>query len=595
MSTETRASGDPASAGDGATAAATVAARGAALGAAEARFCADWLQGASAAPEFAALFRSLIAGLSRDPERMQALQQRHYAERLALWRHFAAPGLAGPELPEPDPDPRFRAREWREIAWFDYLRRSYGLTTRWLRDLIALADVDASTRRRLEFYAQQFADAASPSNFAATNPEALQLAFATSGESLARGLANLLQDAAKGRVSMSDESAFEVGRNVAVTPGAVVYRNELIELLQYRPLTAQVHRRALLIVPPCINKYYILDLRPENSFVRYAVENGLTVFMLSWRDVAASCAHLAWDDYIQDGVVRAIAVVRSISGEARLNALGFCVGGTLLAAALAVLRRKRRRPAASLTLLASLLDFADPGDIGVYIDEAYVCARERELGTGGIFPGSRLASAFASLRANDLVWRYVVDNYLKGRTPAPFDLLYWNSDSANLPGPMYAYYLRHMYLENALRSPNALSMCGVPVDLGRIDLPTYVLAAEADHIVPWRSAYASARLLGDEVTFVLGGSGHIAGVVNPPQPPRRNYRTGAFGADDPERWLSASQAHPGSWWPHWAAWVKARSGALAAAPRQPGNARHAEIEAAPGRYVRASAERTASA
>ncbi len=573
----------------------SIAEKLAALSTAQARLHTEWLHSFGPAPEFATLFHSLIAAVARDPERVQAVQQRYYAEQLALWRHFAAPGLTGSDLPEPEPDVRFRAPEWRDIAWFDYVRRSYAAATRWLRELIALAEADTATRRKLEFYAQQFIDAASPSNFAATNPEALAAAFATGGESLARGLRNLLADAAKGRVSMSDESAFEVGRNVAVTAGSVVYRNQLIELLQYRPLTAQVHKRPLLVVPPCINKYYILDLRPENSFVRYAVENGLTVFMLSWRDIPASAAHLSWDDYVQDGVIRATEVVRSISGEARLNALGFWVGGSLLAAALAGLRRKRRRPAASLTLAASLLDFADPGDIGVYVDENYVRARERDLGAGGVFPGSRLASAFASLRANDLVWRYVVENYLKGRTPPPFDLLFWNSDSANLPGPMYAYYLRHMYLENALRCPDALSMCGVPVDLGRIGLPAYVLATAGDHIVPWRSAYASARLLGSDLTFVLGGSGHIAGIVNPPQPPRRGYRTGAFEGDDPDRWLSASEAHTGSWWPHWLAWVKARSGPLAAAPRQPGNARHAELEAAPGRYVRESAERAARA
>jgi polyhydroxyalkanoate synthase len=573
---------------------ASIAEKLAALSAAQARFHTEWLHSFGTAPEFATLFHALLAALARDPERVQAVQQRYYAEQLAVWRRFAAPGLAGCELPEPEPDARFRAPAWRDIAWFDYLRRSYAAAARWLRDLVALAEVDAAMRRNLAFYTQQFIDATSPSNFAATNPEALAAAFSTGGESLVRGLTNLLADAAKGRVSMTDESAFEVGRNVAVTPGSVVYRNELIELLQYRPLTAQVHRRPLLIVPPCINKYYILDLRPENSFVRYAVENGLTVFMLSWRDIPASAAHLRWDDYIQDGVVRATEVVGSVSGEARLNALGFCVGGTLLAAALAVLRRRRRRPAASLTLLASLLDFAQPGDIGVYIDESYVCARERDLGAGGVFPGSRLASAFASLRANDLVWRYVVESYLKGRTPPPFDLLYWNSDSANLSGPMYTYYLRHMYLENALRRPDALSMCGVPVDLGRIDLPTYVLATEGDHIVPWRSAHASARLLGSDLTFVLGGSGHIAGIVNPPQPPRRHYRTGAFEGD-PDRWLAASQVHPGSWWPHWLAWIKARSGPLAAAPRQPGNAHHAEIEPAPGRYVRERAERAAHA
>jgi polyhydroxyalkanoate synthase len=585
MSTERSAHGtDPAAAGASALADTLTN-----LSAAQTRFCADWLHGFGAIPAYASLFTALVAAVARDPERVRAVQQRYYDEQLALWRWFAAPGTATAAPPEPEPDPRFRAPEWRDIPWFDYLRRAYAIASRWLHETIAVAELDAPTRRKIAFYIQQFIDAAAPSNCAATNPEVLALAFETGGASLARGLANLLHDAAQGRVSMTDESAFEVGRNIGVTPGSVVYRNELMELLQYRPTTPRVHRRALLIVPPCINKYYILDLRPENSFVRYAVENELTVFMVSWRDIPEPAAHLAWDDYIEAGIVRALEVVRDISGEARLNALGFCVGGTLLAAALAVARRKRRRPAASLTLLASLLDFADPGDIGVYIDEAYVCACERDLGAGGILPGSRLATAFASLRANDLVWRYVVENYLKGRSPRPFDLLHWNSDSANLPGPMYAYYLRNMYLRNALREPDALTMCGVPVDLGRIDLPTYVLATEGDHIVPWRSAYASARLLGDDVTFVLGGSGHIAGVVNPPQPPRRHYFTGALDTDDAEQWLQSSHRHAGSWWPHWLAWIKARSGASIES-RRPGNARYAEIEPAPGRFVRSAAK-----
>jgi polyhydroxyalkanoate synthase len=558
----------------------------AALTAAQGRFFGDWLRQFGTAPGFDSFFQALVGAAARHPERLSAIQQRYYTEQLALWQRLAASGTERLQDSEPDPDPRFRAPEWRELPWFDYLRRSYALTARWLHDLLGLLEGDDRTRRKLAFYVTQWVDALAPSNFAATNPEALKLAFATRGESLARGLANLVQDAAKGRVSMTDEAAFEVGRNIGVTPGFVVYRNELVELLQYRPRAAQVYRRALVIVPPCINKYYILDLRPDNSFVRYALDHGLNVFMLSWRDVTPALGRFTWDDYLEQGVIRALDVARAISGESRINALGFCVGGTLLAAALAVLRRKRRRPAASLTLLASLLDFTDPGDIGVYIDEAYVRACERDLGSGGILPGSRFTAAFASLRANDLVWRYVVDNYLKGKSPPPFDLLFWNSDSANLPGPMYAYYLRNMYLANALRTPDALSMCGVPVDLGRIDLPAYVLATQGDHIVPWRSAFASARLLGPEVTFVLGASGHIAGVVNPPQPQRRLFRTGRFESDDADAWLQAAQAHTGSWWPHWLAWIQARSGALAPAPQRLGSERHPEIEPAPGRYVR---------
>ncbi len=567
----------------------------AALASAQARFSAAWLRDHASAPSFETLFRALVTALAADPPKLAALQSRYYARQLELWQELAAAGPARAQDAAPEADPRFRASEWRELPWFDYLRRSYALGADWLRELIAAAEVDAPTRRKLEFHAQQFIDAAAPSNFAATNPEALKAAFESGGASLARGLQNLLADAAKGRVSMSDESAFEVGRDIAVTPGAVVYRNELFELLQYRPLSPRVHAQALLIVPPFINKYYILDLRPENSFVRYAAEHALSVFLLSWRNIPAALGRLTWDDYVEDGVRQAIEIVRAISGQDKINALGFCVGGTLLATTLAVMRRKRRRPAASLTLAASLLDFADPGDIGVYIDEAYVCECERRLGSGGLVPGSRLAAAFASLRANDLVWRYVVEHYLKGRSPAPFDLLYWNSDSANLPGPLYAWYLRQMYLANALRNSDALTLCGVPVDLRRIDLPAYVLATEADHIVPWRSAYASARLLGEQLTFVLAGSGHIAGVINPPQPARRRYRTAAVTSDDPDAWLAAATSTPGSWWPHWLAWIEARSGPLVAAPESLGNARYRELEPAPGRYVRESAAEAAKA
>src|SRR5690606_14492876 len=350
MSIEPGAAGAPA-AGPGPTNAAQAAA---ALSQAQARLCGNWLHRFGAAPPHQTLFAALVSAAVHAPQRVQAVQERYYADPLALWRH-----LAGAAAPPSEPagigsDARFRAPEWRELAWFDYLRRSYALMSRWLRELVALAEVDAATRRKLEFHAQQFIDAVAPSNFLATNPEALKLAFASGGESIARGLANLSQDAARGRVSMTDEGAFEVGRDIALTPGSVVYRNELIELLQYAPRGARVHRRPLLIVPPCINRYYILDLRPENSFVRHAVENGLTVFMLSWRDVPEALSHLTWDDYVEQGVGRAIEAARAIGGDARINALGFCVGGTLLACALAVARARRRRPAASLTLLASL-------------------------------------------------------------------------------------------------------------------------------------------------------------------------------------------------------------------------------------------------
>jgi polyhydroxyalkanoate synthase len=384
---------------------------------------------------------------------------------------------------------------------------------------------------------------------------------------------------------MTDESAFEVGRNLATTPGSVVYRNPLIELIQYAPTTSKVAKRPLLIVPPCINKYYILDLQPENSFVRYAVGEGHTVFMVSWRNIPSELGGLTWDDYLEQGVLAALDVACEITGGKTVNALGFCVGGTLLACALAVLAARRETPVASTTLLATMLDFADPGDIGVYVSREGLAARMPALCGGGRIQGSELASAFASLRPNELVWNYVVGNYLKGQTPPAFDLLYWNSDSANLPGPMYVEYLRNMYLDNRLREPGALSMCGQPIDLERITMPAYILATREDHIVPWRTAYKSVALLGGELTFVLGASGHIAGVINPAAKNRRNFWTHELLTDDPEDWLAGARTKPGSWWTHWAAWLNDYIGGLRAAPEAPGSDKHRPLFPAPGTYV----------
>ena len=545
-----------------------------------------WVQqlDACAPPAFAELIRSLTTSLLADQDSVRQLQARFYREQFDLWLEVLGKKTQPEAAQTLDRDPRFSAPEWRELPWFDYLRRSYAVSARWLHDLLETVRADEATRRKLRFYGRQFIDAAAPSNCALTNPEVIKLALATQGESLASGLKNLEADADKGRVSMTDETAFEVGRNLALTPGAVIYQNDLIQLIQYRPASATVQSRPLLIVPPFINKYYILDLQPENSFVRHAVESGVTVFIVSWRNVPASLGRLTWDDYIEHGAISAIEVVRDLHARRKINALGFCVGGTLLACALAVLARRKRRPVASLTLLAAMLDFCDPGDIRVYIDEAYVKRCEHELGHGGVFPGSRLAAAFASLRPNDLVWRYVVNNYLKGRTPPAFDLLYWNSDSANLPGPLYVYYLRTMYLENALRQPDKLTMCGAPVDLGRIDVPTYVLATAEDHIVPWRAAYAGTRLLGKDVTFVRAASGHIAGVISPPHHHRRSYRTGPLEPDS-DAWLAHSAEYEGSWWPHWRDWIKPHAGKRVPAPKQLGSVRYPERERAPGSYV----------
>jgi polyhydroxyalkanoate synthase len=474
------------------------------------------------------------------------------------------------------------------------MARSYLLNARYLEELAAGVDTDAKTRARLQFALSQWIDAASPANFLAFNPQAQRRLLETQGESLQSGLRNLLGDLARGRISQVDESAFEVGRNVATTAGAVVFENELIQLIQYAPLTGEVRRRPLLIVPPCINKYYILDLQAHNSLVRYAVAQGNTVFIVSWRNPGQAQAGMGWDDYLALGPIAALGAVREITGEARINALGFCVGGTLLSTALAVLRARGEDPVASLTLLTSLLDFSNTGILDIFIDEAHVQMRERSLGQGGLMPGRDLANTFASLRPNDLVWNYVVSNYLEGRQPPAFDLLYWNGDSTNLPGPMYAWYLRNTYLENALREPGRLRCCGVPVDLGRIGVPAYVFAAREDHIVPWEGAYASARTLagvpGGALRFVLGASGHIAGTINPAGRDRRSYWVGAdSGVDQPaDAWLAGATEHRGSWWRDWDAWLATHADGMVPA-RACGGPGHPVIEPAPGRYVQEKA------
>jgi len=523
-----------------------------------------------------------------DPAAAAELTERYNRRFEALWQRAIAGNKVSPATTGAHaalPDRRFGAKEWREHPYFTWLRDAYLMYADYVREFAALAQGDPESRKRVRFLARQYADAIAPSNFLATNPEALKLAIESHGASLARGMANLIDDARRGRIAMTDESAFEVGRNLALSPGSVVFRNELIELIQYTPATAEVYKRPLLLVPPCINKYYILDLRPENSFVRHIVGSGHTAFMISWRNIPPELGHLTWDDYLEQGVLQAIGVAREISRSRIINALGFCVGGTLLACSLAVLAARREHPVASATFLTTMLDFADPGEIGVYVSHEYLAARESALLAGARVHGSELANAFASLRPNELVWNYVVSNYLKGRTPPPFDLLYWNSDSANLAGPMYAYYLRNMYLDNRLREPRSLTMCGETIDLSRIAMPSYVYASHEDHIVPWRSAYRTIELVRGDVSFVLGASGHIAGVVNPPQRKKRNFWTNALLTDDPDEWLAQAQAHPGSWWPNWTEWLAEHAGARRPAPTREGSARHRPLGPAPGVYV----------
>ncbi|KQV87360.1 class I poly(R)-hydroxyalkanoic acid synthase [Pelomonas sp. Root1237] len=507
--------------------------------------------------------------------------QQNVAQMGAFWAAAFAPDTAV--------DRRFGAEAWQKDPRFAPLAQSYLQFTRSVGKALDAAPLDERSKAQWGFALRQVLDAMSPANFLATNPEALQGALDSGGASLVEGARLFLADMGKGRISMSDDQAFEVGRDLATTPGSVVYENELIQLIQYAPTTSHVYRRPLLIVPPCINKFYILDLGESNSLVAYAVAQAHTVFLVSWRNVGAEQGGLSWDDYIEQGVLQALSVAQRISRVTQVNTLGFCVGGTLLASALAVAAQRGEQPAASVTLLTTMLDFSDTGELGLMVDEAMVAKREAEIGQGGLLHGRELAQVFAALRANDLIWPYVVNSYLKGQAPPAFDLLFWNGDDTNLPGPMYCWYLRQTYLENRLREPGGTVQCGVPVDLSSIAAPAFIYASKEDHIVPWQTAYASTGLLGGETRFVLGASGHIAGVINPPAKRKRHHWTGEVAATA-SAWLDAAEQVEGSWWPAWSDWLASHAGERIAPPRKPGNAAFPVIEAAPGRYVKARAE-----
>jgi polyhydroxyalkanoate synthase subunit PhaC len=539
-----------------------------------------------------------LQGVSLAPEALGGLQSEYLKSATALWNDSLtalSPAMAGQSAPAPKlKDRRFAASEWAANPAATYMAQMYLLNSRTLMQMADSVQGDPKTKARIRFAVQQWIDAASPSNYLATNPEALQRALQTQGESLSKGMQQLMDDMRKGHVSQTDESVFEVGRNVASSEGAVVFENELFQLIEYKPLTAKVHERPMLFVPPCINKYYILDLQPENSVIRYTVEQGHRVFVVSWRNPDESLKDKTWDDYIENAPIKAIDVVRQITKAETINTLGFCVGGTILSTALAVLAARGEHPAHSVTLLTTLLDFSDTGILDIFVDEALVKVREMTIGADapsgpGLLKGQELATTFSFLRPNDLVWNYVVGNYLKGEAPPPFDLLYWNGDSTNLPGPMYCWYLRHMYLQNELRKPGALTVCGQKVDLGRIKAPVYIYGSREDHIVPWMAAYRSVPLIKGKRRFVLGASGHIAGVINPPAQRKRSYWTNDTLPDDAQAWFDGATEHAGSWWPDWAAWLKAQAGGQAAAPRTYGSRAFKAIEPAPGRYVKAKA------
>ena len=514
------------------------------------------------------------------PERLAEIQKEYFTE----FSHLAT----NPEAVEVK-DRRFSGKAWHS-SWSKMIAATYLLNSKHLIALAKAVDADEKTKTKILFTTEQMIDALSPSNFIATNPEVLENIISSQGQSIQNGIVNLLGDLKKGKVSQTDESAFEVGKNIATTEGQVVFRNDLFELIQYTPLTETVYERPYLMVPPCINKYYILDLQPDNSVVRYMVEQGHTVFLVSWKNPDASMSKITWDDYVGDGVIKAIEVAKDIGGTDQINVLGFCVGGTLTSTALAVLAARKKNYVASLTLLTTLLDFSDTGILDVFIDEGMVKLRESTIGgEGGQFgmmSGLDLGNTFSFLRPNDLVWNYVVENYLKGNSPPPFDLLYWNGDSTNLPGPMYCWYLRHTYLQNELIKPGKLTVCGEKVDLGKITVPAYIYASHDDHIVPWKSAYESTHILKGKNRFVLGASGHIAGVINPPAKNKRHYFENNKLAKSADEWLAAAKDIKGSWWPNYAKWLEEFGGKKVKASKTFGNARYKKLEAAPGKYVK---------
>ncbi len=523
--------------------------------------------------------------LSFTPEKLAQLQQAYVKDATELWNQ----SLQGSPKTK---DRRFSGSAWTENPMAAFSAAVYLLNARTLMGMAEAAEGDAKTKNRVRFAIEQWVAASAPSNFLAFNAEAQKKAIDSQGESLAKGLANMLHDARQGHVSMTDESLFEVGRNVATTEGQVVFENDYFQLIEYKPLTDKVYEKPFLLVPPCINKFYILDLQPENSFIRYATSQGHRTFVVSWRNPDQSMEKSSWDDYIENGIIKAITTTQDITGAKQINALGFCVGGTMLTTGLAVLAARGEKPVASATLLTTLLDFTDTGILDVFIDETVVRYREMQMGGGGLMKGQDMASTFSFLRPNDLVWNYVVGNYLKGETPPPFDLLYWNSDSTNLPGPFYAWYLRNTYLENNIVKPGKAKVCGEKIDLRKLDMPFYLYGSREDHIVPIGGAYASTQWLPGKKRFMMGSSGHIAGVINPPAAKKRSHWVRGDGKfpKDVNDWIAGATETPGSWWTDWAEWLKSHAGKQVPAPKTYGKApKYKATQPAPGSYVKAKA------
>jgi polyhydroxyalkanoate synthase subunit PhaC len=540
-------------------------------------------------------FQELGFKLFTSPELLVNAQITYWTEHYNLLENVTKRALDPETKPYISPergDRRFNDPAWEQSAVFDYIKQAYLMTSRWLNEIVANAEVDEDNEhaRKVKFYTQQLIDALAPSNFVATNPDVMNIALRTGGKSLLDGLNNFISDLERGngnlKIKMSDLEAFKLGENIATTPGKIVYQNQLMQLIQYNPSTEQVHQRPLLIVPPWINKYYILDLRPNNSFIKWAVDQGHTVFVISWVNPDATYADRSFENYMLEGPIEALTAIEQAVGEKEVNAIGYCIGGTLLAATLAYMAEKADNRIVSATYFTSLLDFTDPGDLKLFIDEAQISAIEEQMQQQGYLDGSEMARTFNMLRPNDLIWSFYVNNYLKGNQAAAFDLLYWNSDSTRMPAKMHSFYLRNMYLNNLLKQPNGITLDGIGIDLGKVKIPSYFISTQDDHIAPWKMTYEGTNLLSGNVRFVLGGSGHIAGIINPPDKNKYFYFTNPKSktTKNPDTWLKSAKKNEGSWWPDWASWVKTYAGEPVAA-RIPGSGGLAPIEDAPGSYV----------
>ncbi|NDF11421.1 MAG: class I poly(R)-hydroxyalkanoic acid synthase [Proteobacteria bacterium] len=530
--------------------------------------------------------------LMENPTEFVRMQMEYFYEMSRIAANASLRFMGNPAAPlynPSDKDRRFKDEAWQNHVLFDFLKQSYVLTSSTLERTIASAhDIDPKTQQKLNFFSRQFIDAISPSNFLLTNPEVLKKTVESNGENLVKGMENLLKDMKTSdgilRISMTDRNAFALGRNIAMTPGKVVFQNDLVQIIQYTPTTKEVYETPLLIVSPWINKYYILDMQPENSFVKWLVDKGHTVFITSWVNPDARHANKSFEDYMKEGALDGIEAVKKATGEKQINVIGYCIGGTLMASALAYLTAKQQADSVkSITYLTTLVDFSEPGEIGAFIDEGQISEMEEHMNKKGYLESDKMATTFNMLRANELIWSFVVNNYLMGKNPFPFDLLYWNMDSTRLPAAMHSFYLRNMYLTNKLVQPKALSMCGVPIDLRNIKTPAYMLSTQGDHIAPWKSTYAATSIYKGPIRFVLSGSGHIAGVVNPPVKKKYGYWTNERLPATPDEWFDKSTPHEGSWWEDWQRWIESTGFVGKKVPaRVPKN----PIEDAPGSYVK---------